>query len=466
VERAEGKCVKPVSANDIDEVLRSSRDLSIRLRYWEASKETGPALKAGLAELQALRNRVARHFGFSSFHALQVADYGMTPKEMSAMMDGFLRDIAPLYAGLHCWAKHELANRYEEPVPERLIPAHWLGNRWAQNWTGLVEGVDLDPYFKNKTPEWIVQQAEAFYVSMGFPALPENFWKRSDLYPVPADGPRKKNTHASAWHVDIDQEVRSLMSVENNTYWFGTSHHELGHIYYFLAYSRPEIPVLLREGANRAFHEGIGELITIASMQVPYLRKTGLLPADARIDQQKWLLNEALDETVAFLPWSAGVMHAFERDLYETDLSSAAWNRRWWEYVERFQGVAPPSERGEQFCDACTKTHVNDDPAQYYDYAIATVVKYQLHDHICRKILNQDPHSCDYSGSREVGAFLKKLLSPGSSRDWRALLKELTGEELSTRPMMEYFKPLNDFLSRQNSGRTCAWKPQLAPISR
>lgn len=460
-ERKDGACVKPVTANDIDEVLIGTRDLSVRLRYWEASKETGPALKAGLSELQALRNQVARHFAFKSFHALQVADYGMTVDEMSRLMEGFQRDIAPLYAGLHCWAKHELAKRYGQPVPERLIPAHWLGNRWGQNWTGLVEAVDLSPYFKDRSAEWIVKQAEEFYVSMGFPKLPESFWKGSDLYPVPADGPRKKNTHASAWHVDLGHEVRSLMSVEPVPYWFGTAHHELGHIYYFLAYSRPDNPVLLRDGANRAFHEGIGELITIASLQVPYLRQAGILPADRDIDRVKWLLSEAAEETVAFLPWSAGVMHSWERDLYELDLSSSQWNQRWWDYVERFQGIAPPAPRGEELCDACTKTHVNDDPAQYYDYAMATVLKYQLHDHICRDILKQEPYSCNYFGSRKAGDFLRKLLAPGSSRDWRELLRELTGSELSTKPMMEYFKPLNAFLEKENAGRSCAWRPGL-----
>ena len=88
---------------------------------------------------------------------------------------------------------------------------------------------------------------------------------------MPPGVARKKNTHASAWHIDHDQDVRSLMSVEANEQWFGTAHHELGHIYYFLSYSRPEVPFLLREGANRAFHEAVGDLAKLASQQTPYL---------------------------------------------------------------------------------------------------------------------------------------------------------------------------------------------------
>ena len=42
-------------------------------------------------------------------------------------------------------------------------------------------------------------------------------------------------------------------------------------------YSTPKVPVLLREGANRAYHEAIGELMSLASGQRPYLKSVGLL---------------------------------------------------------------------------------------------------------------------------------------------------------------------------------------------
>ncbi|MEK7742937.1 MAG: M2 family metallopeptidase, partial [Elusimicrobiota bacterium] len=438
---------RPATANEIDQLLVKSRDMEERLRVWKASKETGQALKAGLAELRDLRNQVARHFGYSSFHALQVADYGMSVREMDEMLSSFLRDLGPLYRDLHCWTKGELARRYALPAPERYIPAHWIGNRWSQSWPGIVEAADLDPLFQGRSADWTVKTAESFYASLGFPKLPDSFWSRSDLYPVPAGSSRKKNTHASAWHMDLDADVRSLMSVKPDSRWFGTAHHELGHIYYYLSYAREGVPPLLRRGANRAFHEAVGELIGMASGQEPYLRQAGILPADRSVDKTQWLLNEALEESVAFLPWSAGTIASWERDLYELDLATSAWNKTWWSYAGKYQGVAPPEDRGEQSCDACTKTHVNDDPGQYYDYAIATVLKYQLHEHICRKILKQDPHACNYYGSRETGDFLKSLLREGAARDWRTLLREKTGSDLGTRAMAAYFQPLAPYLA-------------------
>ncbi|MFQ6103802.1 MAG: M2 family metallopeptidase [Candidatus Glassbacteria bacterium] len=457
LERKGNECVRPVSANDIDDLLLSSNDLQERLRVWEASKEIGPVLKPGLVELQKLRNQVAREMGFNSFFDLQVADYGMTVEEMMEMTAQWVETIRPLYEQLHCWAKHLLADRYGVPVPKK-IPAHWIANRWSQNWPGLVESVNLDKYFANKDPEWIVKQAEAFYVSMGFDPLPQSFWDKSDLYPLPPDSKRRKNAHASAWHVNLNDDVRSLMSVQPNTRWFSTSHHELGHIYYYISYTRPEVPPVLREGANRGFHEGIGELISIASLQVPYLKEVGILPADVQIDQIQWLLNEALEQTIAFLPWSAGVMTSWEHDFYEEELEPNQWNHRWWQYVAQFQGIEPPRPRGEEFCDPATKTHINDDPAQYYDYAFATVLKYQLHDHIAREILKTDPYNANYYGSQEVGAFLRDLMAQGHTRDWRELLRETTGEDLSTRAMMEYFEPLMNYLVKVNEDCDCSWE--------
>ena len=451
-----GTCVKTITPNQIDNILRDSRDEKQRRHTWEVSKQIGPALKPGLIELRRLRNELAAEMGFSSFFALQVADYGMSVGEMMRMMESFQTDLRPLYEQVHCWAKYRMAERYGVKAPKK-IPAHWIGNRWAQAWPGLTSATDLDKLMRGKEPEWIVQQAEAFYRSLGMEELPASFWEKSDLYQLPPHAKRKKNTHASAWHMDLGADVRSLMSVEPNFRWFQTAHHELGHIYYYIAYTNPRVPLTLRGGANRAFHEAIGDLIGMAARQPAYLKEIGVLGKDAEIDPVQWQLDEALNQAVVFLPFSAGTMSFWEHDLYENDLSPDEFNRRWWEYVGRYQGVAPPAERGEEFCDACTKTHISDDPAQYYDYAMAFVLKYQLHTYIAKHILKQDPRDCNYFGNKEVGKFLLGLLELGATRDWREVIREKTGEEVSTRAMLEYFGPLMEYLKKENAGRDTSW---------
>ncbi len=75
-----------------------------------------------------------------------------------------------------------------------------------------------------------------------------------------------------------------------------------------------------------------------------------------------------------------------------------------------------PAPRGEEFCDAATKTHINDNPAYYYNYAFATVFKFQLHDYIARKILKQPPQSCNYADNKEVGTLLENILEERQHR--------------------------------------------------
>ena len=444
-----------VSTNDIDKILRTSSSEVERLAAWNASKEVGKGLKENLAVLVQLRNQSVEPLGHDDYFAYQVSEYGLKTSEMMELMHGLVRELRPLYRELHTWARYELAARYGTAVPKAL-PAHWLPNRWGQSWRDLVkvEGVDIDASLETKSPEWIVDQAEQFYVSLGFEKLPEVFRQESSLYPLPEDAEFKKNNHASAWHMDLDRRVRCLMSVEPNTDWFETTHHELGHIYYFLAYSRPEVPPLLREGANRGFHEAIGSLLGLASLQKSFLVGRGLIPeASTPSDNAiELLLQQALD-SVVFIPFSAGTMTHFEHDLYAEDLPIDQYNVRWWKYVENFQGIAPPAERGEEYCDAASKTHINNDAAQYYDYAVSYVLLHQFHRHIAEEILGEDPRDTDYWGRRDVGEFLDGILRRGATENWRSILQDTIGEDLSAEAMLEYFEPLLAYLRERNAGR-------------
>ncbi|MGQ3012247.1 MAG: M2 family metallopeptidase [Flavobacteriales bacterium] len=445
---------KEITPNEIDEALRTETDVKKRLAVWNASKEVGKSLKPGLVELQSLRNRTVQALDYKDYFEYQVSDYGMSSAEMTDLCRQLVGEVWPLYRELHTWARYTLAEKYKQPVPQ-MLPAHWLPNRWGQDWTALVqvEGLNADDSLKTKKPEWIVEQGEAFYVSLGFPKLPASFYEKSDLYPLPAGAAYKKNTHASAWHMDYDKDIRSLMSVEPNSEWWETTLHELGHIYYYMSYSNPEVPLVLRNGANRAYHEAFGTMIGLASMQKPFLQQYKLVPADVQTDETRVLLKEALNYVV-LLPWAAGTMTEFEHELYARNLPAGQYNKRWWEIVEKCQGIVPPSARGEEYCDAATKTHINDDPAQYYDYALSGVLLFQFHDHIARNILKQDPHNTNYYGNKEVGKFLSDVMKTGATVDWREDMKKHLGSGISAKPMLSYFEPLMLYLKEQNKGRT------------
>lgn len=288
-----------VSTNDIDAILEESDDLEERLEAWAASKEVGKTLKPGLVNLRDLRNKSVQALGYDDYFNFQVSEYGMTTEEMVNLNHQCIADIWPLYRELHTWARHELANKYNQEVPEYL-PAHW-----GQEWSAMVniEALNIDNALEEHGAEWIIKEGEDFYMSLGYDKLPETFYTMSSLYPLEEGANYKKNNHASAWHLDLKNDLRSLMSVEPNTRWWNTVLHELGHIYYYQAYSTDAVPVLLRGGANRAYHEAIGTLIGLASLQKPFLQQKGLLPEDAESDPIQPLLKEALDYIVV-MPWA------------------------------------------------------------------------------------------------------------------------------------------------------------------
>jgi peptidyl-dipeptidase A len=186
---------------------------------------------------------------------------------------------------------------------------------------------------------------------------------------------------------------------------------------------------------------------------MPYLREVGLVAEGQEPDQVRALLDRALTGPIVFLPFAVGTMSHFEKALYSDDLPDEQFQSHWWELVGRYQNVAPPSERPADGCDACSKTHIINDPGEYYDYALAEVLVYQFHDHICREILQQDPHACNYYGRPEVGQYLHEILRVGATRDWREVLMSATGSELSAAPMLEYYRPLLDYLNTENGDR-------------
>lgn len=446
---------KKVSTNDIDEALKKEPHLDKRLTAWNASKEVGKTLKTGLVNLRNLRNQTVKELGYNDYFSYQVSDYNMKTDEMMQTMDRLMNELYPLYRELHTWMRYELAKKYGQKEVPDYIPAHWLTNRWGQDWSSAVSvaGIDLDKVLGTKSKEWIVKEGEKLYTSIGFPELPQTFWEKSSLYPFPNDSNVKKNNHASAWHIDLNHDVRSLMSVEPNAEWWETANHELGHIYYYLTYTNPDVPPLLRGGANRAYHEAIGSMMGLAAMQKPYLAGRGLIDAKVQTDSIQSLMKEALN-TVVFMFFSCGTMSNFEKALYVDNLPEDRFNAKWWELAKKYQGIVPPATRGEEYCDAATKTHINDDAAQYYDYALSYVILYQLHNHIAKNILHQDPRATNYYGQKGIGDFLKKIMYPGASKDWREVLKESTGDELNANAMLEYFNPLLNRLKEQNKGRT------------
>ncbi len=457
----EKKCL---NIDEITRIMATSRDPKQLLDVWQGWHSIAPPMKKDFARLVEITNKGARELGFADTGALWRSGYDMPPEEFSRELDRLWEQVKPLYEQLHAYVRWKLREKYGPAVvPENgPIPAHLLGNIWAQQWDNLYPmlapagadpGYDLTAILKrqNTTPVDMVRYGERFFTSLTFEPLPPTFWERS-MFTRPRD--RDVVCHASAWDVDNVDDLRIKMCIEINADDFNVIHHELGHNFYQRAYNRQ--PFLFRAGANDGFHEAVGDTIAL-SITPEYLVKIGLL--DRAPDASKdlgLLMARALDK-VAFLPFGL-LIDQWRWKVFSGEVTPEQYNRAWWELRRKYQGVAPVSERGEEFFDAGAKYHV---PANvpYTRYFLAHILQFQFHKALSDAAGCQGPvHRCSIYDNKEAGRRLKEMLEMGASRPWQEALEKITGtRQMDAQAIRAYFKPLEDWLAEQNKGKPVGW---------
>ncbi|HVI22488.1 MAG TPA: M2 family metallopeptidase [Myxococcales bacterium] len=463
-----GKYCKGGKCRDLEElsdVIGKSRDPKELLDAWTGWHAIAREMRPLYTRFVELANEGAREIGFSDTGAMWRAGYDMPPEQFPAEMDRLWAQVKPLYDDLHCYVRGRLQEKYGKDAvkDDAPIPAHLLGNMWAQEWTKIYPLVEPYPDAAQLdvtsamtrmglTPEKMMAIGMGFFTSIGFPELPRTFWTRS-LMQKPRD--RDVVCHASAWDIDGGEDVRIKMCVKIEEEDLVTIHHELGHLYYNLAYAKQ--PFLFRAGANDGFHEAIGDTIAL-SVTPGYLRKLRLIAQEPRdehglVDVQ---LKEALDK-VAFLPFGL-LIDRWRWEVFSGKVTPDRYDSAWWELRRRYQGVAPPVERSEADFDPGAKYHV---PANvpYSRYFLARILQFQFHRALCKAAGFQGPlHACSIHNSVQAGEPFWKMLSLGASRPWQDALETLTGQrQMDAGAMLEYFAPLAKWLSEQNRGRRCGF---------
>lgn len=457
--------------DDLDEKLAKSRDPKEIADLWTGWHKVGAPMRDRYARFVELSNQGARELGFADTGALWRSGYDMTPQQYSADLERVWADVAPLYAELHTYVRKKLIQKYGA-VAERkdgMIPAHLLGNMWAQEWGNIYDLVappaappsyDIGEILQQRktTAKQVVQYGEGFFKSLGLEALPDTFWQRSMLT-RPAD--RDVVCHASAWHIDFDQDVRLKLCLHDTTDDFVTVHHELGHIYYFLAYRKQ--PFMFRNGANDGFHEAIGDAIAL-SITPEYLKQLGLIekipPPEADLPL---LLRTAMDK-IAFLPFGL-MIDKWRWEVFSGQVKPADYNKAWWRLREQYQGVAPPVDRTEADFDPGAKYHI---PANtpYARYFMARIYQFQFYRAMCRAAGYTGPlNRCSVFGSKAAGDKLQAMLELGQSKPWPEAMKAMTGEDrIEASAMVEYFQPLLTWLKEQNKGEKTGWTVAADPL--
>lgn len=453
------------SLGALSRTLAISRDYDELLEAWTGWRTVAPPMRQDYTKMVALMNEGAKELGFKDAGELWRGGYDMTPAEFESEAERLWGQVQPLYEELHCYVRDQLAEQYgEDKVPPgEPIPAHLLGNMWAQGWTNIYDLVEPFPGVnnldvsaslkeKNYTPVKMTRTAEAFFTSLGLQELPNQFWQYSMLS-KPAD--RDVVCHASAWPMDGQDDVRIKMCIQPSEEDFTTIHHELGHIYYFLA--QKDLDFVFLGGAHDGFHEAIGDTITL-SMTPEYMQEIGLIgdfTRDGRgtINQQ---MKMALDK-IAFLPFGK-MVDQWRWKVFSGEISSEDLNGGWWELREKYQGVSAPVARGEDYFDPGAKYHV---PANvpYTRYFLSYILQFQFYKAMCDLAGHEGPlNECSFYGSKQAGSALNEMLTMGRSQPWPDALEKLTGtREMDASAIIDYFQPLMGWLKEQNQGQQCGW---------
>ncbi len=446
-------------------LLETERNPDKLIATWKTwHDEVGHKERDLFVKFVDLSNAGARAIGFKDVASIWKSGYDMPEAEFAATVDKLWGQVKPLYDQLHCYTRRKLNQKYGDKVVAKtgLIPSHLLGNMWAQSWDYLYP--ELEPYKGTApidvTPELarhydarkMVQIGEAFYTSLGMDPLPATFWDRSQLT-KPAD----KNVvcHASAWDVQYSNDLRIKMCINLNQEDLWTIHHELGHDYYFHYYYK--LPMLYQAGANDGFHEAIGDAIQL-SMTPAYLKEKGLLATVVKND--KATINQQMQVAlgkIAFLPFGL-LVDKWRWDVFSGEVKPEQYNQHWWDLKKQYQGVAPPIERAATDFDPGAKYHVAAN-VPYMRYFLAAVLQFQFHKALCAKAGYKGPlYECSIYGNKDAGAAYMKMLSLGASKPWQDALAELTGtRDMDASPILEYFAPLQGWLTEQNKGQSCGW---------
>jgi peptidyl-dipeptidase A len=458
----------PEKCHDIEALtvlLAKSRDEATLRAAWLGWHATARGSRASYTRFAELANIGAKEIGFPNTGEMWRSAYDMAPDAFEKETERLWQQLKPLYDSLHCYVRRRLADTYgkDKVRPGEPIPAHLLGNMWAQQWSNIFALVEpykgqpsLDVTAALEQQRWdpvrMVKTGERFFTSLGLPALPKTFWERSMLV-KPRD--REVVCHASAWDVTASGDIRIKMCIKPMEDDLTTVHHELGHNYYYLAYNK--LPILYQSGANDGFHEAIGDAMAL-SITPAYLKELGLLKTVAADD--KGLINVQMKdalEKIAFLPFGL-LIDKWRWDVFAGKTKPGDYNKAWWELRRRYQGVAPPVPRTDEDFDPGAKYHV---PANvpYTRYFLARLLQFQFHRALCQAAGHQGPlHACSIYGNRDAGTRLWKMLELGASKPWPEALAALTGErQIEATGILEYFAPLRAWLDQQNAGQKCGW---------
>ncbi|WGL17506.1 M2 family metallopeptidase [Microbulbifer bruguierae] len=460
-EADEGKCY---TLTEMGQMMANSRDPKLLKELWVGWRKVAPPMKPLYQRQVEIGNAGAKALGYDNLSVMWRSKYDMPADAFAADMDAQWNKVKPLYEALHCHVRARLNDHYGDEVVAATgkIPAHLLGNMWAQEWGNIYDIVKDDdmeaPYDLTQlvvdsgmSEKDMVKTGEKFFTSLGFKPLPETFWERSQFV-QPRD--RDVVCHASAWDLDDKDDIRIKMCINKTGEDLITVHHELGHNFYQRIYNKQ--PFLYKNGANDGFHEAVGDTIAL-SITPKYLKQIGLMDEIPGEDKDLgYLMQQALDK-IAFLPFGL-LVDKWRWQVFNGEVPPGDYNKAWWKLREEYQGIQAPVARSEANFDPGAKYHIPGN-TPYARYFLARIQQFQFHRALCEAAGETGPlHRCSIFKNEAAGKKLRDMLAMGASKPWPDAMEALTGQrELDASAIVDYFQPLMDYLQEQNKDRQCGW---------
>uniref|UniRef100_A0A8C2A5F1 Angiotensin-converting enzyme n=1 Tax=Cyprinus carpio TaxID=7962 RepID=A0A8C2A5F1_CYPCA len=459
---------------DLNKIMAESRDYDELLFAWQGWRNaSGRELRSSYKRYVELANLAAKING--SLSTRGHTDNGAFWRSLYETptfeedLEALWKDLEPLYINIHAYVRRALYKKYgaERINLKGPIPAHLLGNMWAQTWSSIMDlvipypdatQVDATPAMiaQGWDPKRMFEESDRFFTSIGLLPMPPEFWDKSMLE-KPKDG-REVVCHASAWDFYNRKDFRIKQCTVVTMDDLITVHHEMGHVQYFLQYK--DQPISFRDGANPGFHEAIGDVLALSVSTPKHLQSIGLLDKveDNKESTINFLMSIALDK-IAFLPFGY-LMDQWRWKVFDGRISSSEYNKEWWNMRMKYQGLCPPVPRTEEDFDPGAKFHI---PANvpYVRYFVSFVIQFQFHKALCEAAGQPAPlHNCDIYQSKEAGKLLGDVMKMGFSKPWPEAMTLITGQaKMSVQPLMEYFQPLIEWLEEENkkNGDVLGW---------
>ena len=124
---------------DLYKILGKSRNYTELEFAWKGWRDaTGPKMKPVYKEFVDALNIGARENGWKDYGEY-VRSWYEVGDELESIAEKLWLDLKPFYDELHAYVRFKLRKQYPEIKENGPIPAHLLGNMWAQSWVNVYD---------------------------------------------------------------------------------------------------------------------------------------------------------------------------------------------------------------------------------------------------------------------------------------------------------------------------------------